>query len=60
MPQTTGSWVIEDDGCSRVLAIGDRRFKTTYSRNIIELLITPKGPEPASQFLCITRNAAGS
>lgn len=51
MPQTTGSWVIEDDGCSRVLAIGDRRFKTTYSRNIIELLITRKGPERASQFL---------
>jgi ubiquinone/menaquinone biosynthesis C-methylase UbiE len=51
MSQSTGSWAIEDDGSSRVLTIGDRRFTTNYSRNIIELLITRKGPERASQFL---------
>jgi ubiquinone/menaquinone biosynthesis C-methylase UbiE len=51
MSQSAGSWIIEDDGGFRVLTIGDRRFKTTYSRHIIELLITRKGPERASQFL---------
>lgn len=51
MSQSTTSWAIRDDGCSRVLSIGDRQFKTNYSRNIIELLISRKGPERASQFL---------
>ncbi len=51
MPQTCTTWAIEDDGSCRVLTIGDRRFRTNYSRNIIELLITRKGPERASQFL---------
>ncbi len=51
MSQPSTSWVIEDDGAFRVLSIGDRRFRTNYSRNIIELLITRKGPERASQFL---------
>jgi SAM-dependent methyltransferase len=51
MPQTCTSWAIEDDGAFRVLTIGDRRFRTNYSRNIIELLISRKGPERASQFL---------
>ena len=51
MSQSTSSWAIEDDGSARVLTIGDRRFRTNYSRNIIELLITRKGPERASQFL---------
>jgi len=45
------SWAIEDDGSSRVLCIGNRQFRTNYSRQIIELLITRKGPERASQFL---------
>jgi hypothetical protein len=45
------SWAIEDDGSSRVLCIGSRQFRTNYSRQIIELLITRKGPERASQFL---------
>jgi 2-polyprenyl-3-methyl-5-hydroxy-6-metoxy-1,4-benzoquinol methylase len=51
MAQNTTSWAIDDDGCSRVLSIGDRQFRTNYSRKIIELLITRKGPERASQFL---------
>jgi 2-polyprenyl-3-methyl-5-hydroxy-6-metoxy-1,4-benzoquinol methylase len=33
------------------LSIGNRQFRTNYSRNVIELLITRKGPERASQFL---------
>jgi ubiquinone/menaquinone biosynthesis C-methylase UbiE len=51
MSQSTTTWAIEDDGTSRTLSIGDRRFRTPYSRKIIELLITRKGPERASQFL---------
>ena len=54
------SWAIEDDGSSRVLCIGDRQFRTNYSRQIIELLITRKGPERASQFLTHHDDAAGS
>jgi 2-polyprenyl-3-methyl-5-hydroxy-6-metoxy-1,4-benzoquinol methylase len=51
MSQSAPSWAIEDDGSFRTLSIGERRFRTNYSRQIIELLITRKGPERASQFL---------
>lgn len=51
MPQATTSWTIEDDGTARILTVGDRRFTTTYSARLIELLIERKGAERASQFL---------
>lgn len=51
MSEDTTCWAIEDDGTSRTLSIGTRRFQTNYSKQIIELLITRKGAERASQFL---------
>ncbi len=42
---------IQDDGNVRILTVGDRQYRTQYSRRLIELIVERKGIERTPQYL---------